>query len=61
MAAKMKCVKCGAEVETPKHCKRPMHLEKVAGAEKLVCWMGADCGIAEVPAHCGAAMIEARA
>jgi hypothetical protein len=37
MAAKMKCVKCRPEVDTPKHCKRPIHFEKAAGAEKLVC------------------------
>jgi hypothetical protein len=59
MAAKLKCAKCGAEVDTPKHCKRPMHVEKVAGSDKLVCWMGADCGTAEVPMHCGAPMVEA--
>lgn len=36
-----------------------MHVEKVGGSDKLVCWMGADCGTAEVPMHCGAPMVEA--
>lgn len=61
MADKLKCVKCGVETEAPRHCNRPMHFERVGDVEKLVCWMGADCGVAEVPRHCGAAMVEAPA
>jgi hypothetical protein len=58
MATKLKCAKCGHELETPKHCNRPMHIEQVSGSEKLVCWMGADCGSADVPQHCGLPMRE---
>jgi hypothetical protein len=59
MAAKLKCAKCGHEVDPPNHCNRPMHIEQVSGSEKLVCWMGADCASAEVPKHCGVPMREA--
>jgi hypothetical protein len=59
MAARLKCAKCGYEIDTPKHCNRPMSIEETPGGEKLVCWMGADCGSAEVPVHCGAPMREA--
>ncbi|HTR61612.1 MAG TPA: hypothetical protein VMH37_07885 [Candidatus Binataceae bacterium] len=52
MAAKLKCPTCGYEQDAPKHCNRPMQIEK----DKLVCWMGADCGTAEIPQHCGAPM-----
>ena len=59
MAAKLKCAKCGYEVDTPKHCNRAMHIEKVGSEEKLACWMWADCGTAEIPQHCGGPMREA--
>ncbi len=53
MAAKLECSKCGAKLDLPIHCKRPMKIEKVGGTDKLVCWMGADCAVAEIPTHCG--------
>jgi hypothetical protein len=61
MAAKMKCAKCGAEIETPKHCNRPMQVQKVRDQNKLVCWMGPGCATAELPQHCGTAMRESAA
>jgi hypothetical protein len=56
MAAKLKCATCGHEQDAPMHCNRPMHVEKVGGEDKFVCWMGPDCGSAEIPQHCGAPM-----
>jgi len=56
VAAKLRCATCGHEQDAPKHCNRPMQIEKVDGQDQLVCWMGADCGIAEIPRHCGAPM-----
>ena len=56
MTAKLKCPTCGHEQEPPKHCNRPMQVEKVGAEDKLGCWMGADCGTAEIPKHCGAPM-----
>jgi len=58
MAAKLKCAKCEHEIDSPRHCNRPMHIENAGGEDKLVCWMGADCGVSEVPQHCGAPMRE---
>ena len=59
MATKLKCEKCGAETAMPMHCNRPMHSEQVGAETKLVCWMGPDCGVADVPKHCGAPMHDA--
>ncbi|MFX1516337.1 MAG: heavy metal translocating P-type ATPase [Promethearchaeota archaeon] len=28
-----------------------MHVEKVDGEEKLVCWMGPECGVQDIPTH----------
>jgi Cu+-exporting ATPase len=56
MSEKLICRTCGQEAAMPLHCKRPMHPEQVDGAAKLVCWMGTDCGVADVPHHCGAPM-----
>jgi Cu+-exporting ATPase len=61
MDSKLKCENCGAEIPTPMHCDRPMHVEKVEGVEKLVCWMGASCGVADIPKHCTTPMHEIRA
>jgi Cu+-exporting ATPase len=58
MATKLKCGKCGAETAMPTHCNRPMHSEKVGNETRLVCWMGPDCGVADVPKHCDAPMHE---
>jgi hypothetical protein len=59
MATMLKCEKCGSETAMPTHCNRPMHSAEVAGETKLVCWMGAECGVADLPKHCGAPMHEA--
>ena len=59
VATKLKCEKCGAETAMPMHCNRPMHSEQVGAETKLVCWMGPDCGVADVPKHCGAPMHDA--
>ena len=56
MATKLKCEKCGFETAMPAHCNRPMHFESVGNETKLVCWMGPNCGLADVPKHCGAPM-----
>jgi len=61
MDSKLKCGNCGAEIATPMHCDRPMHIEKVDGVEKLVCWMGPGCGVADIPQHCASPMHEVRA
>ncbi len=58
--AKLKCEKCGAEIPTPRHCDRAMHVETVEGEQKLVCWMGPGCGVADLPQHCGEHMSEVR-
>jgi hypothetical protein len=60
MDSKLKCEKCGAEIATPMHCDRPMHVENVNGTAKLVCWMGTQCGVADIPSHCGSSMQEIR-
>jgi Cu+-exporting ATPase len=60
MDSKLKCGKCGEEIATPMHCDRPMHVETVNGAKKLVCWMGPGCGVAELPSHCSTPMHEVR-
>ncbi len=59
VTSKLKCPKCGYETETPLHCKRPMHIEQVNGSPQLVCWMGPDCGTADIPRHCGTPMQQA--
>ncbi len=60
MDSKLKCEKCGEEIATPMHCDRPMHVETVNGVQKLVCWMGPGCGVADIPAHCSEPMHEVR-
>jgi P-type Cu+ transporter len=52
MPTKLKCEKCGYETAMPNHCNRPMHSDRVGAETKLVCWMGPDCGVADVPKHC---------
>lgn len=59
MPTMLKCEKCGSETAMPTHCNRPMHSAQVGGETKLVCWMGAECGVADLPNHCGAPMHEA--
>ncbi|MFZ0676911.1 heavy metal translocating P-type ATPase [Candidatus Binatus sp.] len=59
VTTKLKCEKCGAEIAMPTHCNRPMHAEKVGNDTRLVCWMGASCGVADVPQHCDTPMHDA--
>jgi hypothetical protein len=50
------CQDCEYKKPLPKHCNRPMHHEIVDGKEKLICWMGPECGIIDIPTHCGRPM-----
>ncbi|MHA1871871.1 MAG: heavy metal translocating P-type ATPase, partial [Promethearchaeota archaeon] len=59
---KLVCTVCGFEQPLPKHCGRDMILRD----GKLVCWMnlpkeeggmGINCGIQEIPVHCGKKMV----
>ena len=50
--SQLKCSHCGMETALPQHCGQPMHKE----GDKLVCWMGANCGSQAIPEHCGKAM-----
>ena len=59
VATKLKCEKCGFETAMPVHCNRPMHSERVGDETRLVCWMGPNCGVADVPRHCDAPMHDA--
>jgi Cu+-exporting ATPase len=59
VATKLKCEKCGFETAMPTHCNRPMHSEQVGAENKLVCWMGASCGVADIPRHCDMPMHDA--
>ena len=58
MPTKLKCEKCGFETAMPNHCNRPMHSDRVGAETKLVCWMGAECGVADIPKHCDVPMHE---
>jgi hypothetical protein len=51
MSQKLKCQICEYSETIPTHCKQPMHVEKVDGEEKLVCWMGPECGVQDIPTH----------
>jgi hypothetical protein len=33
-----------------------MHSERIGAETRMVCWIGPDCGVAEVPKHCDALM-----
>ncbi|MBD3188617.1 heavy metal translocating P-type ATPase [Candidatus Bathyarchaeota archaeon] len=52
----LECQHCDATRSVPHHCGKPMHVEEVAGQEKLTCWMGPDCGKQDIPTHCGSPM-----
>jgi Cu+-exporting ATPase len=56
MDDKLECVKCGHETPMPRHCNRAMHVREIDGKSALVCWMGPECGTAELPMHCGQPM-----
>lgn len=47
------CASCDEEQSLPKHCGQDMKQQAVDGVEMLVCWMGPDCGKAEIPEHHG--------
>ncbi|MFW9905793.1 MAG: hypothetical protein ACFFFH_15780, partial [Candidatus Thorarchaeota archaeon] len=47
----LKCQICDYTEPIPMHCKQPMHIEEIDGNEKLVCWMGASCGVQDIPTH----------
>ena len=51
MFQRLKCQSCDYSEPIPMHCKQPMHIEKVDGEEKLVCWMGPECGVQDIPSH----------
>jgi hypothetical protein len=50
------CAKCGAAAPVPKHCGRPMAVQEVEGKKRLVCWMGTECGVQDIPSHCEVTM-----
>jgi hypothetical protein len=50
------CRTCGESLPTPRHCGRATHVEQADGRDVLVCWMGAGCGVKDIPEHCGAPM-----
>jgi Cu+-exporting ATPase len=58
MPTKLKCEKCGFETAMPNHCNRPMHSTSVGADTKFVCWMGPECGVADIPKHCDLPMHE---
>jgi len=58
MPTRLKCEKCGFETAMPNHCNRPMHSDRVGAETKLVCWMGPECGVADIPRHCDLPMHE---
>ena len=49
----LKCQECDYTETFPMHCNQPMHIESVEGVEKLVCWMGPNCGVKDLPSHHG--------
>ena len=51
MSSILKCRKCDYTQPVPNHCKQPMHLEQIEGKKILVCWMGPECGVKEIPIH----------
>ncbi|MCK5238001.1 MAG: hypothetical protein KAR33_00550 [Candidatus Thorarchaeota archaeon] len=48
---KLVCALCGEETAVPIHCNREMSSHQ--DGEQLVCWMGAGCGVQDMPQHCG--------
>ncbi len=51
MTEKLKCQECDYIEPVPMHCKQPMHIEVINGIEQLVCWMGPECGLQDLPVH----------
>ncbi|MFX1285781.1 MAG: heavy metal translocating P-type ATPase [Promethearchaeota archaeon] len=56
MPEMLKCQECDYTEAVPIHCKQPMHVDTVGGEEQLVCWMGASCGVQNIPTHHGKPM-----
>jgi len=56
MTQMLKCKECDETQPIPVHCGKAMHIEKYEGKEMLICWMGANCGIKELPIHHGKPM-----
>jgi hypothetical protein len=56
MEAKLVCEECEVTEPIPFHCGRLMHVEEIDGKKMLVCWMGASCGVRELPVHHGKGM-----
>ncbi len=50
------CPICKISQILPTHCNRPMHHEIIKGENKLVCWMGPECAVFNIPVHCGTSM-----
>lgn len=55
----LRCHACGETRPTPRHCGQAMQVADVDGKQMLVCWMGAGCGVKDVPVHCGTPMVAA--
>jgi Cu+-exporting ATPase len=51
MSQGLNCQICGYTEPIPMHCGQPMHIENVDGEAKLVCWMGPECGVQDIPTH----------
>ncbi len=51
MSQKLQCQVCDYTESIPIHCNQPMHIEKIEGTVKLVCWMGPECGVQALPFH----------
>ncbi|MFX0185489.1 MAG: hypothetical protein ACFE95_20590 [Candidatus Hodarchaeota archaeon] len=51
MNSELICQECDYTEPIPQHCGKPMHIEEIDGKETLVCWMGASCGVLELPTH----------
>ncbi|MHA1976339.1 MAG: hypothetical protein ACW98I_05505 [Candidatus Hodarchaeales archaeon] len=51
MGQMLKCVECDHVEVIPNHCGQAMHIETENGKERLVCWMGPECGVQDVPIH----------
>ncbi|MFX0123930.1 MAG: heavy metal translocating P-type ATPase [Candidatus Hodarchaeota archaeon] len=51
MSQQLKCQICDYTEHVPMHCKQLMHIENVNDEAKLVCWMGPECGVQDIPTH----------
>ncbi|MFX1504988.1 MAG: heavy metal translocating P-type ATPase [Promethearchaeota archaeon] len=47
----LQCQICEYTEPIPMHCKQPMHIENVDDETRLVCWMGPECGVQDIPIH----------